>query len=110
MFGFKQSGQASGGEAMARWAKGLLVLLTVAAALTAVSTQAADIMYEKRFIEEVKRKVGPIVIPPPNKAERNASPHAVAKAITIDEAKALMGLDALGPDTAARIPGGKLGQ
>ncbi len=84
-----------------------VVLVLVAAA--AVQARAQDATYEKRFIEEVQRKVPPILIPPPSAKEMAAAPGPVAQPVSIDAAKALMGLDAQGGDLAARIPGGKLG-
>lgn len=65
--------------------------------------------YETRFREELMRKVPPITTPAPTQAEIAAPAGPKASPITIAEAKKLMGLDRLGPDVAARIPGGKLG-
>lgn len=82
---------------------GLLALTGLSAA------RAQETTYHTRFLEEVRRKVPPITMPEPSKAEMGA-PHAPkALPIDIEEAKKMMGLDALGPNIAARIPGGKLG-
>jgi hypothetical protein len=65
--------------------------------------------YMLRFMEEVKRIVPPLAIPAPTAAEFGAPRGPKTLPIDIAEAKRLMGLERLGPDIAARIPGGKLG-
>lgn len=70
---------------------------------------AQDITYQKRFMEELQRKLPPVLIPAPSKEELVAPPAPESLPIPLAEAEALMGLDKLGPDVAARIPGGKFG-
>ncbi|MBZ5703126.1 MAG: S8 family serine peptidase [Acidobacteriia bacterium] len=65
--------------------------------------------YQTRFSEELRRKVPPISMPAPSKAELDAGHAPKALAMEIEEAKKMLGLEALGPNIAARIPGGKLG-
>jgi hypothetical protein len=73
------------------------------------AARAQDTSYLTRFGEEVRRKVPPISMPAPSQAELEAAHAPKALAMDIEEAKKMLGLDALGPNIAARIPGGKLG-
>lgn len=71
--------------------------------------RAQDAAYSSRFSEEVSRKVAPIVTPAPT-PEEIAAPRAPAGSpIDMAQAMKLMGVDALGPNAAALLPGGKLG-
>ncbi len=79
------------------------------ACFVANSASAQDITYHKRFIEELTRNVPPVFIAAPTATETAAPRAPAAMPIPISEAKTLMGLDALGPDIAAHLPGGKLG-
>lgn len=70
---------------------------------------AQDALYAKRFGEELVRKVPPVILTAPAKTDLAHPPITKTSPIPLAEAKTLMGLDALGPDVAARLPGGKLG-
>lgn len=86
---------------------------TALAGLIALSWQGAALAqgtnYFTRFAEELRRKVPPVSMPAPGKEEIEAKRAPKAQAMDIEEAKKLLGVDALGPNIAARIPGGKVG-
>lgn len=89
------------------WRAGLVVCAsTVALALAALAAAQDNAEYRRRFIEEMQRKIPPLVIPPPGAAERAAPKAPAATNIDLNEARAIMGLTQ--PVTAARLPGGKL--
>ena len=86
-------------------------VLAFFAVVLACSTagRAQQTSYQTRFLEELKRQVPPVTIPAPTAADQAAAPAPKALPLDIAEAKRLMGVDALGPGLAARLPGGKLG-
>lgn len=89
------------------WRAGLVVCASaVALALAALAAAQDNAEYRRRFIEEMQRKIPPLVIPPPGAAERAAPKAPAATNIDLNEARAIMGLTQ--PVTAARLPGGKL--
>lgn len=63
----------------------------------------------KIFLIESHRTIPPLHIPPPTAAEESAPRPADAEFIPLESAMALIGLDGIKPDAAARIPGGKIG-
>lgn len=80
--------------------------LASASVVLPVNAQPDANEYRRRFLEEMQRKIPPLVIPPPSAAERAASKAPPAGNIDINEARALLGLTQ--PIAAARLPGGKL--
>ncbi len=86
-----------------------LVALVVTAIGCGIGWTQGSATYLRRFMEETKRVVPPLALPAPTPAEFAAPRGPKTLPIDIGEAKRLIGLDRLGPDIAARIPGGKLG-
>ncbi|OFX03800.1 MAG: hypothetical protein A3D94_15955 [Alphaproteobacteria bacterium RIFCSPHIGHO2_12_FULL_66_14] len=84
--------------------------LALVAALTVLPLVDAEAQWEstyrQRFMEEVQRKVPPLVLTPPGAAERAAPRAPAAQGIDLKEARTLMGLSR--PIVAARLPGGKI--
>jgi hypothetical protein len=83
-----------------------LVLAATALASLPASAQQDTGEYRRRFIEEMQRKIPPLVVSPPTAAERAAPRAPAASNIDVNEARALLGLTQ--PMAAARLPGGKL--
>lgn len=84
--------------------------LALAVALTALPLAGAQGQWEtshrQRFIEEMQRKIPPLVLTPPGAAERAAARAPAAQGIDLGEARTIMGLTR--PVMAARLPGGKI--
>jgi|GEM_PF-2260212 len=78
----------------------------LALGLAALAAAQDNAEYRRRFIEEMQRKIPPLVIKPPSAAELAAPKAPAATNINLNEARAIMGLNQ--PVTAARLPGGKL--
>lgn len=87
-----------------------LCRLALAVALTVLPLAGAqgqwEGTYRQRFIEEMQRKIPPLVVPAPSAAERAAARAPAAQGIDLNEARSIMGLTR--PVAAARLPGGKL--
>lgn len=86
---------------------GLVVCASALAMAVAALAGAQDnAEYRRRFLEEIQRKIPPLIVQPPSAAERAAPKAPAAANIDLNDARAIMGLTQ--PVTAARLPGGKL--
>ena len=97
---------------MHRIFSGAASLAIVVAALTiglATPAAAQDILYAKRFNQELMRKIPPVYLAAPTAEELAHSDAVQGSAIPLPEAEALMGLNTLNRDSAGAPAGRKAG-